>query len=184
MLELHRLHQHLNRPSPSYVLPVPVSLRLKGSLEPLFGNQVAMLMYQLLPEHLGSMADATAALKAQTLQALRSGLLESGRILSELFRCLPVPIYMAILKQGLKGEICSLFFGDTGAVNPLLATFLSVPVLDFTHVAAITPSPGLGVVFYYFRAELRVTVVYSAQLLTDDEAAQFASGLRARLLDS
>jgi len=58
-----------------------------------------------------------------------------------------------------------------------------VPVLDFAHVAAVTPSPGLGVIFYYFRGQLRVTIVHSSRSLTEAEAAEFASSLRRRLLN-
>ena len=184
LLELHRLHERLvSCASPSYVLPVPVGLRRKGNIEPLFSNQVGMLMFQLLPKHLGSTAEAVAELKAQTTQAMRDGLLESGRLLSEMFRFLPLPVYMAILKQGLRGEICSLFYGDPAAVNPQLNTFLGATVDDFAHIAAITPSPGLGVIFYYFRGELRLTVLHSCQVLNDSEAAGFAAGLRNRLLN-
>jgi len=39
---------------------------------------------------------------------------------------------MAVLKHGLKGEVCSLFFGDTAAVNPKLENFLGVTVNNFT----------------------------------------------------
>jgi len=182
MVELHRLHQRLGSPTPSYVLPLPVGLRSKGRLEPLFGNQVTMLMLQLLPEHLDSLQQTAAALKAQTERAMRAGLLESGIVLSELFRFLPLPIYMAIMKQGLRGEICSLFFGDIAGVNPLLSRFLGAAVEDVTHVAAVTPSPGLGVVFYYFRGELRITILHLAAVLSDAEAAEFAAKLRASLL--
>ncbi len=181
--ELHRLHQSLGCSSPSYVLPLPVGLRPKGSAGPLFGNQIGMLMIQFLPEHLNSVADASAALKAQTAQALRAGLLDSGRILAELFRFLPLPLYMALIKHGLRGEIGSLFFGDTAAVNPRLTNFLGVPVEDFAHVAAVTPSPGVEVIFYYFRGTLRFTVVHSAKTLSQTEAADFTASLRARLLN-
>ena len=181
--ELHRLQQQLAYPSPSYVLPIPVGLRPKGRVEPLFSNQVIMLMTQLLPQHLTSVTDAVGALKLQTEQGMRNGMLDSGIMLSELFRFLPLKIYTAVLKQGLRGEICSLFYGDTAAVNPNVTTFLGVPIQDFAHVAAITPSPGIGVVFYYFRGLLRVTTLHSLQALTDEEAAEFATSLRARLLD-
>ncbi|MCW5555627.1 MAG: hypothetical protein KIS67_26140 [Verrucomicrobiae bacterium] len=183
VVELHRLHQTLGCPSPSYVLPLPVGLRPKGSVGPLFGNQIGMLMIQFLPEQLNSVADAAATLKAQTAQALREGLLESGRVLAELFRFLPLPLYMALIKHGLRGEIGSLFFGDTAAVNPWLTSFLGVPVEDFAHVAAVTPSPGVEVIFYYFRGTLRFTVVHSAKTLSETEAADFAASLRARLLN-
>ncbi len=183
-IELHRLHQRLGAPAPSYVVPMPVGLRGKGSCEPLFANQIGMMMIQFLPEHLDSVATAAATIKAQMGQVMRSGLVESGVLLSEMFRFLPLPVYMAMIKHGLRGEICSLFYGDTAAVNPLLTTFLGVPIEDFTHIAAITPSPGVGVVFFYFRGALRVTVMHLTTVLNEEEAAGFAAGLRARLLES
>jgi hypothetical protein len=183
LFELHRLHQRLGRPGASYVLPMPVGLRPKGSVDPLFSNQVAMLMIQFLAEHLDTIEHAVAALKTQMQEAMRNGLLESAVMLSEMFRFLPLPIYMAIVKQGLRGEICSLFYGDTAAVNPLLTNFLGVEVEDFAHIAAVTPSPGVGVIFYYFRGELRVTVLSLAPMLNEAESAEFAAALRARLLN-
>jgi len=182
VLELHRLHQRLGSPSPSYVLPVPVGLRAKGTDEPLFGNQVAMMMFQFMPEQLTSIETAVAACKAQTEQAMRGGLLESSRILGDLFRFLPLPVYMALLKRGLHGEICSLFFGDTGAVKPQLKNFLGAAIDDFAHVAPATPQPGIGVIFYRFRSALRMTLVHSLQVLNETEAAEFAQALRTRLL--
>jgi hypothetical protein len=183
VLELHRLHQRLGCTSASYVLPVPVGLRPKGSMDPLFSNQTAMLMIQFLPEHLDAIEHAVAALKTQTQETMRNGLLDSGVMLSELFRFLPLPIYMAMVKQGLRGEICSLFYGDTASVNPLLVNFLGVEVEDFAHIGAVTPSPGVGVIYYYFRGELRLTVMSLAPVLNETEAAEFAASLRARLLN-
>jgi hypothetical protein len=182
-LELHCLHEQLGCPTESYILPMPVGLRPKGRIEPLFSNQVDMLMLQFLPEDLESAEKAAAALKGQAMKALRENSLSYGRKLAELFSFLPMPIFMAVLKHGLKGEICSLFFGDTAAVNPALEAFLGVPVENFTHIAAVTPSPGLGVIFYYFRGELRLTIVHAAPVLTESEAAAFSSALRHRLLN-
>jgi len=182
-LELHRLHQKLGAATKSYILPMPVGLRPKGRIEPLFSNQIDMLMLQFLPEQLEAADKAVAALKAQTAQALRENSIGYGRKLSELFSFLPLPIYMAVLKHGLKGEVCSLFFGDTAAVNPKLEHFLGVPVNNFTHIAAVTPSPGLGVIYYYFRGELRVSIVHAQTVLSEAEAADFATALRNRLLN-
>jgi hypothetical protein len=182
-LELHRLHQKLGSTTKSYILPMPVGLRPKGCIEPLFSNQIDMLMLQFLPEQLDSIEKIVAALKKQTAQALRENSIGYGRKLSQLFSFLPLPIYMAVLKHGLKGEICSLFFGDTAAVNPKLENFLGTTVENFIHVAAVTPAPGLGVIFYYFRGELRMTVVHAKTVLNNDEAANFSANLRARLLN-
>ncbi len=182
-LELHRLHQKIGAATKSYILPMPVGLRPKGKIEPLFSNQVDMLMVQFLPADLESAERAVATLKTQAMQGLRENSVSYGRKLSELFSFLPLPIYMKVLKHGLKGEICSIFFGDTAAVNPKLENFLGVPVENFTHAAAVTPSPGLGVIFYYFRGELRVTIVHAKTVLSETEIVEFSAGLRNRLLN-
>ena len=182
VMELHRLHLRLGCPTKSYLLPMPVGLRPKGRIDPMFSNQVDMLMLQFLPEQLESAEQAAAALKSQMTQALRDQSVSRSRLLSEMFSFLPLPIYMAVLKHGLKGEICSLFFGDTAAVNPRLEKFFDRPVARFAHIAAVTPSPGLGVIFYCFRGELSFTVVHALTVLDESEAADFAAAVRARLL--
>jgi len=184
MMELHRLHQCIGKSSPSYVLPVPVSLRPKGTVEPLFSNRIAMLMIQFRPENLDTTASAVATLKAQLAQALRNRSLEAGVAITELSRPLPLPFYLYVLKQhGLKGEICSFFYGDTAAVNPLLTSFFGANIKDFTHIGATTPSPGIGAIFYYFRGEMRVTVFHLEKHFSSVEAAEFAANLRTRLLN-
>lgn len=183
-IELHRLHDRIGRPSPSYILPIPVSLRPKGTTEPLFSNQIAMLMVQLLPEQLATTATAVATLKAQLAQAWRARRVEAGTAITELSRGLPLPLYLYILKQhGLKGEICSFFYGDTANVTPLLTTFFNATITDFVHVGATTPSPGLGAIFYYFRGAMRVTVFHLTTHFSAAEAQAFAAQLRQRLLD-
>ena len=183
VLELHQLHQRIGCPSPSYVLPVPVGMRPKGNVEPLFTNQVTMLMLQFLPDQLGSVSQAVATLKAQTEKSMRAGLVDSGIILLETFRFLPRPVFMVFVKHGLRGEICSLFYGNTAAVSPLLTSFFGAVIEDFAHVAAITPSPGIGVIFYYFRGAMRVTVLHLEQYFSAEEVDGFAKGLRVRLLN-
>ena len=183
MVELHQLHQRVGCVSPGYVLPVPVSLRAKGTVEPLFCNQVTMMMTHFLPEHLASTSQAVAALKPQIARALRDGLIESGVAIAEISRYIPLTPYMFIMKHALRGEVCSFFYGDTAAVTPLLTTFCGANVRDFTHVGATTPSPGIGAIFYSFRGEMRVTVFHLETHFTAAEAGSFAKALRARLLN-
>ncbi len=183
VIELHQLHQRAGKPSVSYVLPMPVSLRGKGSVEPLFCNQVAMMMMQLFPAQLDTTVNAVAALKPQIAQGMRNGRIETGVAIAEVFRFLPLTPYMFMLKYGLRGEICSFFYGDVAAVTPLLTTFCGATIRQFTHIGATTPSPGIGAVFYSFRGELRVTIFHLETHFTAAEAELFARGLRARLLN-
>ena len=183
LMALHRLHQRLGVPSPSYVVPVPVSLRPKGTRSPLFSNQVTMILHQFQPAQLDTMEHAIAAVKARHTDCLRGDYIDAGITLAQLFRGLPLPLYMWIVKNEMKGEICSLFFGDTGAVDPALETFLGARIDDITHIPAVTVPPGAGVVLYRFRDLLRFTVVHAEGTLSDAEAREFADDFRARLLD-
>ena len=123
-LELHQLHERLGCPSPSYVIPLPVGLRHKGSIEPLFSNQVGMLMLQFLPGDLQSISTAVAALKNQIAQAMREGLSRTAGCWGNCSGFCRCALTCRFSSKVFAGEICSLFYGDTAAVSPRLTRFL------------------------------------------------------------
>jgi hypothetical protein len=90
---------------------------------------------------------------------------------------------MRLIKHELRGEICSLFFGETGAVDSALQNFLGGTIESFVHVPVVTVPPGIGSVFYRFRNHLQFTLVHANGTLTDEEACEFATRLRERLLN-
>lgn len=183
LLELHQLHERAGCPSASYVVPIPVGLRPKGTRAPLFSNQVTMMLHQFLPAQLATLAQAVAAVKTQKADFLRDDQIDAGIALAQLFRRLPMWLYMRMIKHELRGEICSLFFGDTAAVDSALKNFLGAAIEKFSHVPAVTLPPGVGVVFYRFRDQLQFTLVHADGTLTNNEAAEFAARLRERLLN-
>jgi len=183
LVELHRLHDRLGCPSASYVVPIPVGLRPKGTRAPVFSNQITMVLNQFLPAQLASMAEAVRVVKARHADCARGQFIDAGITLAHLFRRLPLPLYMWIIKSELRGEICSLFFGDTGVVEPQLDTFLGARINSVAHVPAVTVPPGIGVVLYRFRERLRFTVVHAEGVLSNAEASEFAASLRERLLN-
>jgi hypothetical protein len=183
LLELHRLHEQTGCPSASYVVPMPIGLRPKGARAPVFSNQITMMLHQFLPAQLATLEEAVAAVKTKNTEYLRDEHINPGITLAQMFRCLPLSLYMRIIKHGMRGEICSLFFGETGGVDPALRDFLGATIEQFIHVPAVTVPPGIGTVFYRFRDQLHFTLVYADGTLTDVEAAAFAARLRARLLD-
>ena len=124
LMALHRLHQRAGCASASYIVPVPVGLRPKGTRAPVFSNQITMILHQFFPEQLASIEQAVTAVKARHADCLRGDYLNAGVTLAQLFRRMPLALYMRIVKRELHGEICSLFFGDTGAVDPALENFL------------------------------------------------------------
>src|SRR6185369_7017169 len=76
LMELHQLHQRAGCPSASYVLPVPIGLRPKGTRAPLFSNQVTMLLHQFFPDQLTDINEAVAAVKSRNADCLRGDYLD------------------------------------------------------------------------------------------------------------
>ena len=165
------------------MVPIPIGLRPKGTRAPLFSNQVTTMLHQFFPAELATIEQAAATVKARSAEYLREEHINPGIVLAQMFRSLPLPLYMRMIKHQMRGEICSLFFGDTSAVDPALQGFQGANIAAFFHVPAITVPPGMGVVFYRFREQLQFTFVHADGALTDGEAAEFAAQLRARLLD-
>lgn len=184
LYELHQLHQRTGCNSPSYVMPMAVGLRPKGTRGPLFSNQITMMVHQFMPSKLATLEQTAAAVKATNVEYLREEHTNPGIILAQMFRCLPLPLYIAMVKHGMGGEICSLFFGDTASVDSALRNFFGATIEKFAHVPAVTVPPGVGVVFYRFNNRLQFTLVHAEGVLTDIEAEEFAAALRGRLLDA
>ncbi|HUZ08432.1 MAG TPA: hypothetical protein VMV89_13220, partial [Candidatus Paceibacterota bacterium] len=182
LMELHQLHERVGCASASYVMPVPVSLRPKGSRAPLFSNQITMMLHQFLPAQLADIQQTVKIIKEQRAECLRDGQIDAGITLGQLFRALPLRFYMGMVKHELRGEICSLFFGDTNAVDPALNRFLGADIAAFDHVPFITMPPGIGLVFYEFRKQLQFTLVHAEGTLTVAERDDFGRRLRERLL--
>lgn len=183
LLELHRLHERLGCPSPSYVVPLAVNLRPKGTRAPLFSNQITMLLHQFFPAQLTELSTAIAAIKTCKAESLRHAHLDAGIAMAQLFRALPLRLYMWLVKHELRGEICSLFFGDPGVVDSALDTFLGTRIESLVHVPAVTMPPGIGLVFSQFRNQLSFTLVTAEGTLTETEAEEFVQHLHAHLLN-
>ena len=183
LVELHQLHTRTGVASASYVIPVSVGLRPKGTRAPLFSNQITMLLHQFFPAQLADMPLAIAAIKTRKAESLRHAHIDAGIAMAQLFRALPLRLYMWLVKHELRGEICSLFFGDTGVADAALETFLGSHIESLVHVPAVTVPPGIGLVFYQFRNRLAFTLVTAQGTLTETEAEEFIHRLHTRLLN-
>ena len=142
-----------------------------------------MILHQFFPHQLRTTGEAIVAVKAQKADAVREAQIDSGVALGQLFRRLPLGLYMRMVKSGLGGEICSLFFGVLGEVDPAMENFFGAKIETLAHLPAITVPPGVGLVFYRFRNQQQFTFVHADGTLTDDEASEFARRLRERLLN-
>jgi hypothetical protein len=168
--------------SPSYVVPLSVDLRKKGTRLPVFSNQVATLLYSFQPDNLLCRASITEAFKIQTLDAFRNNLVFANLSALEFSRFLPSWLYAKKVRQALKGEIASIVIANPGKSLSQLSTFMGIPVSYLHHVPTIVVPPGIGVVFYTHVGKLCVTLAYLEGMLLPAEADTFLQGIRSHLL--
>jgi hypothetical protein len=166
----------------SYVVPLPVNLRVKGGQGELFGTRISMLWFQVLPSDAEDFDQLLEVLKKQRLAAIKDGYVEAGTAAMDFVRFLPRRAYAAMARRDFKGELCSFFFAYTDEFLPGMQTFLGAPIENAFHAPSVPPSPGSGAIFSLRRGRLNFTHVRQAGVLRAGEREIFEGALRADLL--
>lgn len=178
----HRLFEARGAVPQSYVVPLPVNIRPKGSVGAVFRTHVSMLWFQVRPEQARDFDSLLAELKRQRLAAIRDGLVESGASAIEFARWVPADVFRAMVRRTFNGELCSFFFAFTGDFLAGLDTFLGADVRNGFHVPAVPPSPGSCAAMSIHRGRLNLTHVFQDGALSEGEVELFAAHLRGELL--
>jgi hypothetical protein len=168
----------------SYVVPLPVNLRVKGGQGELFGTRISMLWFQALPSDADDFEKLLGVLKEQRLASIKQGYVEAGSAAMDFVRFLPRRLYAAMARRDFHGELCSFFFAYTDEFLPGMTHFLGAPIENAFHAPSVPPSPGSGAIFSLRQGRLNFTHVRQAGVFRAGEAELFARTLRADLLGS
>ena len=161
----------------SYVVPLPVDLRPKGSGGSVFRTRVSMIWLQVRADRVQDLGALLTDLKEVRRRAIREHQVENGVAAMDYALRAPTRLYAHMTRRTLHGELCSFFFGWTAAFCEGLERFFGAPVLDGFHAPSVPPSPGSSLIFSLFGPRLHVTHVRQRGVLTDAELAQFRTAL-------
>jgi len=153
----------------SYVVPLPVNMRPKGSTRAIFRTRVSLLWFRVLPEQLGDFDGLVAELKQQRRQAIQAGHVENGIIAMDYARSAPMRVYTHMARRSMHGELCSFFFAWTGEFAAGLSDFFGAAVQDGFHAPAVPPSPGSVLALSSFRGHLNATHVHQRGVFDERE---------------
>ena len=168
----------------SYVVPLPVNLRPKGSEHALFRTRVSLLWFRALPDVVEDFDALVADLKAQRVAAIKAKHVENGVIAMDYARHAPMRVYAHMARRAMRGELCSFFFAFTGDFADGIDRFLGAPVENAFHAPPVPPSPGSSAAMSLRKGRLNVTHVQQAGLFSDTEREIFQRALRRDLLGS
>jgi hypothetical protein len=164
-----RVFQHRGKQPAGYVVSVPIQTRKRGARGPLFHNQVTVLFFSAVREHLGSIETAAAAMKQQFAEMTRARLDESFNTVLELMMRLPSWLFMRVVRFQFKGEICSFFHSHTGAFASEMTGLAGGKITNAYHLPCLGAPPGTGLFFCERAGRVNVTLTWREGCLGDEE---------------
>jgi hypothetical protein len=165
----------------SWVVPLPVNLRPKGSQGEVFRTHVSLLWFQVTPEETRDLQELIESLKNQRLAAIRGKLVEAGVAAMDFARYAPARVYSYMARRTFGGELASFFFAYTAEFAAAAETLCGAPILDAFHAPAVPASPGSALVFSLRASGLDVVHVRQRGVLSDEELAVVRRSLAADL---
>ncbi|MGH0033313.1 MAG: hypothetical protein ACQGVC_26285 [Myxococcota bacterium] len=166
----------------SYVVPLPVNLRGKGTEGVIFRTRVSMMWFQVAAELASDLDAVVDDLKRQRRDMLRGRMIENGVAAMDFARFAPSRVYSTMARRTFGGELCSFFFAFTGPFLAECDTFLGAPILNGFHAAPVPASPGSAAIMSVRHGRLNVTHVHQRGLLSDEERSLFRERLFGDLL--
>lgn len=166
----------------SWVVPLPVNLRPKGSQREVFRTHVSLLWFQVTPDEARDLTTLIDVLKAQRLAAIKAKLVEAGTAAMDFARYAPSRVYSHMARRTFAGELSSFFFAYTGEFAEGAGALCGAPILDGFHAPAVPASPGSALAFSLRGGGLDVSHVWQRGVLDDAELAVLREQLRRDLL--
>jgi hypothetical protein len=167
---------------PSFVVPLPVNVRPKGTEGAFFRTRVSMLWFQVLPEHTETLEGLIEELKLQRRAMIKEGAIENGLAAMDMARYAPMRVYSAMARRGFSGELCSFFFAWTGAFMPDVTSFCGAPIWNGFHTPSVPASPGSSLILCQREARINAAHVHQRGTLSDAELELMNASLRSDLL--
>jgi hypothetical protein len=166
----------------SYVVPLPVNLRPKGSDGGIFRTRVSLLWFQVPTSCVDDLDVLLGELKEQRHRAIRSGQIENGVAAMDFARMAPSRLYGTLARRPLGGELCSFFFAYTGDFCPGLGRFFGAAIEDGFGVPSVPASPGSALVLAYHGGRVGYTHVRQRDAWQARELELFREQLAADLV--
>ncbi len=164
--------------------PVPVNFRKKGGQDAVLLNGLSFLFYKLSPADLATVDSTVAAIQAQMKSQMRRQLPQAFLEFTNGYRFVPLPIYYPMFNLPSWGKLSTFSFSSLGESFPGLEHFLGLPVLDIQNFPSNFIVPGLTVVFYEFRGQLRLMSSWVEGQFSSREQAEVLGAIKVLLLST
>ena len=165
----YRVFEHRGETPESLMCSVPVQMRRKGLLGPIFQNQLTMFFAAANARELGTLDTTAKSIQDQHTRFLKDKLGEGFRDMMWLMRPMPPRLHMKFIKRQMKGLFSSFYHSHTGPFAPDLETFGGATITNAYHVPGISNPPGTGIFVNERNGRLVFTICWRDGAITEEE---------------
>jgi hypothetical protein len=137
-------------------VPSLVNVRQKGARPYILRNYLSFLFFKIRPATLDDFNGTVKEVFKQMRWQIGKQLPRAFRDFAETYRFMPMQIYYWMFQMPSMGKLSAFSFSYLGKSFEGLESFLGHRVLNLRNVPSNSIRPGIAVIFYEFRGELRL----------------------------
>ncbi len=180
---LHTVAVQRGNKDGAYLIPVPHDTRKRGANGPIFSNHLSILFYRIEPKFAGRITDILGELSRQMTNQIRDKFPESCMAALDMFKSLPLGLYVNHLGKPTRGKFATFSFSDSGETCAGVKELWGGKILDVTHLVPAWRPPGLMVVFLKFGNRLSAQISWVDDCLSLAEVDSLERDMRKALLE-
>jgi hypothetical protein len=175
---MHRIFQSQNIPGSVYLIPVPLDIRTQEDTQKeLFFNQLSFLLFKIPAVDVDNFPVLLDKIKEQMYEQVKSGLPGAIKNASFLLRIVSLRVVNLFLRLISRKHFASFSFSFlSNSYNS--PKFMEETVENVFHLPRVPFPPGVGIFFNQFNGRLNVTLSYSDNLLSEEQAKQIITDLK------
>ena len=180
---LHTVAVQRGNKDGAYLIPVPHDTRKRGANGPIFSNHLSILFYRIEPQHAGRITDILGELSRQMTNQIRDRFPESCMAALDMFKPLPLGLYVHHLGKPTRGKFATFSFSDSGETCAGMKELWGGKILEVTHLVPAWRPPGLMIVFLKFGSRLSAQVSWVDDCLSRADVDGMERDVRKALLE-
>lgn len=166
----------------AYLIPVPHDTRRRGAKGPVFSNHLSILFYRIAAELATDTGAVVEELTRQMMDQIRTEFPRNAMSALEMFKVLPLNLYLYQLGKPSGGRFASFCFSDSGETCAGFREVMGASIQSVMHVIPTWRPPGLTILFWSFSGRPYALISYADDCLTEDEADLLERVLRSALV--
>ena len=163
-------------------LPVPYDGRKRGGIGPIITNCISFLFYRIPAKELNTIKETVLCIKEQMTEQIKIEMPAKYNLLLDMLRHIPLSLYDYITTRSSKGVVAGFLFSSAGQDVWDMNTLLDNPIEDILVIPPFAYPPGLVFSFLRFNNQLKMNIVYSESIISQEEFESIEMNTRKILL--